>query len=158
MGDKTVIKGRAIQVRYATHASAIELHGLDQYASNELIAEAMSQFGVVDRAVIVCDDRGKSKGYAVVEFEWKKTAQKVLERFKNEMFVLGRLPKPVFAKPLTQNDEEDGVAESSLERIPGYKEERDFSPRFVPNDSYDYQLAQKWRDLYLEEQEKKQNL
>ena len=79
-----------IQVRFATHASAIELHGLDQYASNEVIEKAMSQFGNVERAVIVCDDRGRSKGYAIVEFEWKKSAQKVLDRFKEEMFVLGR--------------------------------------------------------------------
>lgn len=50
----------------------------------------MSQFGGVERSVIVCDDRGRSKGYAVVEFEWKKSAQKVLDRFKEEMFVLGR--------------------------------------------------------------------
>jgi len=50
----------------------------------------MSQFGVVERAKIVCDDRGRSKGYAIVEFEWKKSAQKVLDRFKDEMFVLGR--------------------------------------------------------------------
>lgn len=88
--DKKVVKGRTIQVRYATHASAIELHGLDQFASNELIEQAMSQFGAVERAKIVCDERGKSRGYAIVEFEWKKNAQKVLDRFKDEMFVLGR--------------------------------------------------------------------
>ena len=50
----------------------------------------MSQFGNVERAVVVCDDRGHSKGRAIVEFEWKKSAQKVLDRFKEEMFVLGR--------------------------------------------------------------------
>lgn len=156
--DKKVHKGRSIQVRFATHASAIELHGLDQYASNELVKDAMSQFGVVEKAVIVCDERGKSKGYAIIEFEWKKAAQKALERLKDEMFVLGRLPKPVFAKPLTQNDEEDGITEASLERLNGLKEERDFNPRFIPPNSYEYQLAQKWKDLYLEEQEKKTRL
>lgn len=88
--DKKLVKGRNIQVRFATHASAIELHGLDQFASNEIIEQAMSQFGVVERAKIVCDERGKSRGYAIVEFEWKKNAQKVLDRFKDEMFVLGR--------------------------------------------------------------------
>jgi len=156
--DKKIIKGRTIQVRFATHASAIELHGLDQYASNELIEKAMSQFGVVERAVIVCDDRGRSKGYAIVEFEWKKTAQKVLDRFKGEMFVLGRLPKPVFAKPLTQHDDEDGVTESSLERVPGIQQEREFNPRFISPSSFEYQWSQKWRDLYMEEQDKKAKL
>ena len=79
-----------MQVRFATHASAIELHGLDEFASNEYIEAAMSLFGTVERSVIVCDDRGRSKGYAVVEFGWKKSAQKVLDRLKEEMFVLGR--------------------------------------------------------------------
>lgn len=88
--DKKMFKGRNIQVRFATHASAIELRGLDRFATNEYIEKAMSQFGKVERSVVVCDDRGRSKGYAIVEFEWKKSAQKVLDRFKGEMFVLGR--------------------------------------------------------------------
>jgi len=156
--DKKLVKGRNIQVRFATHASAIELHGLDQFASNEIIEQAMSQFGAVERAKIVCDERGKSRGYAIVEFEWKKNAQKVLDRFKDEMFVLGRLPKPVFAKPLVQQDDEDGILEENLTRIQGYEQEREFQPRFIPPDAFEFQLAQKWRDLYLEEQEKKASL
>ena len=88
--DKKLLKSRNIQVRYATHASAIELHGLDNYASNDFIDKAMSTFGAVERCVVVCDDRGRSKGYAIVEFEWKKSAAKVLDRLKDEMFVLGR--------------------------------------------------------------------
>ena len=88
--DKKLLKGRNISVRYATHASAVELHGLDNYASNEFIGRAMSSFGAVERCVVVCDDRGRSKGYAIVEFEWKKSAAKVLDRLKDEMFVLGR--------------------------------------------------------------------
>ena len=79
-----------MQVRYATDASSIELHGLDQFASNEMIEQAMSQFGKVERARIVCDERGNSRGYAIVEFEWKKTATKVLASLKDELFVLGR--------------------------------------------------------------------
>jgi len=33
-----------------------------------------------------------------------------------------RLPKPVFAKPLTQNDDEDGITEESLERLQGIQQ------------------------------------
>lgn len=156
--DKKLFNGRNIQVRFATHASAIELHGLDRFASNEYIEKAMSQFGKVERSIVVCDDRGRNKGYAIVEFEWKKSAQKVLDRFKGEMFVLGRLPKPVFAKPLTQIDEEEGVKEENLERMQGIQMEREFQPRFISPSSYEYTLAKKWRDLYIEEEDKKARL
>lgn len=36
--------------------------------------------------------------------------------------------------------------------------EREFQPRFIPPDAFEFQLAQKWKDLYLEEQEKKASL
>ena len=36
--------------------------------------------------------------------------------------------------------------------------ERELQPRFIPPGSFEFQLAQKWRDLYLEEQEKKASL
>lgn len=36
--------------------------------------------------------------------------------------------------------------------------EREFQPRFVSADSFEYQMACKWRDLNLEEQEKKAQL
>jgi len=156
--DKKLFKGRNIQVRFATHASAIELHGLDMFASNEFIENAMSQFGQVERAVVVCDDRGRSKGHAIVEFAWKKSAQKVLDRFKGEMFVLGRLPKPVFAKPLIQVDEEEGVKDQDIERLQGFQNERNFAPRFISPSSFEYTWAKKWRDLYIEEEDKKARL
>jgi len=156
--DKKIIKNRPISVRYATHASAIELHGLDNYASNEFLLRAMSSFGAVERCIVVCDDRGRSKGYAIVEFEWKKAAAKVLDRFKDEMFVLGRLPKPVFAKPFVMNDEEEGVTEESLERLEGIEQERAHEPRFISPNSFEYTWAKRWRDLFIEEQDKKAKL
>jgi len=156
--DKRLHKGRNIQVRYATHASAIELHGLDNFASNDFIEKAMSTFGAVERCVVVCDDRGRSKGYAIVEFEWKKSAAKVLDRLKDEMFVLGRLPKPVFAKPYILTDEEEGVHEEALERLDGLEQEREHPPRFISPNSFEYTWAKRWRDLFIEEQDKKARL
>jgi len=156
--DKKLHKGRNIQVRYATHASAIELHGLDNFASNDFIEKAMSTFGAVERCVVVCDDRGRSKGYAIVEFEWKKSAAKVLDRLKDEMFVLGRLPKPVFAKPYILSDEEEGVHEEALERLDGLEQEREHPPRFISPNSFEYTWAKRWRDLFIEEQDKKARL
>lgn len=33
-----------------------------------------------------------------------------------------RLPKPIFAKPLAQQDDEDGINESQLERVHGLQQ------------------------------------
>jgi len=156
--DKKLVKNKNIHVHYATHASAIELHGLDNFASNDFIEKAMSMFGAVERCVVVCDDRGRSKGYAIIEFEWKKSAAKVLDRLKDEMFVLGRLPKPVFAKPFIRTDEEEGVPEEALERLEGLEAERAHEPRFISPNSFEYTWAKRWRDLFIEEQDKKAKL
>ena len=36
--------------------------------------------------------------------------------------------------------------------------EREFQPRFISPSSYEYTLAKKWRDLYVEEEDKKARL
>lgn len=36
--------------------------------------------------------------------------------------------------------------------------EREFNPRFISPSSFEYRWAQKWRDLYIEEQDKKAKL
>lgn len=83
-------KGRFLKVKFAAHQSAIEIHGLDRFSSNESLELAFAQFGVVERATVICDERGKSKGYAVVEFAYKKSAQTALQKINDGLFVLGR--------------------------------------------------------------------
>lgn len=39
-----------------------------------------------------------------------------------------------------------------------FNREREFTPRFISPNSFEYQLSQKWRDLYIEEQDKKAKL
>ena len=88
--DGYFYKGRHLKVKYAAHQSAIEIHGIDGFTSNESLEAAFVQFGAVERARVVCDERGKSKGYAVVEFAYKKSAQIALRRINEGLFVLGR--------------------------------------------------------------------
>ncbi len=88
--DGVSFKGRFIKVRFAAHQSAIEIHGIDRFSSNESLEQAFSQFGVVENARIVCDERGKSKGYAIIEFAYKKSAQVALQKINAGLFVLGR--------------------------------------------------------------------
>ena len=83
--------GRTLRVRFATHASALKVFNLGPIATNELLHQAFSQFGDVERAVVVCDDRGRSKGYGVVEFARKHAAQQALQQINDGLFLLGRL-------------------------------------------------------------------
>ena len=83
-------KGRYLKVRFAAHQSAIEIHGIDRYCSNESLESAFTQFGLVERATVVCDERGKSKGYAIIEFGFKKSARNALQKINDGLFVLGR--------------------------------------------------------------------
>ena len=56
--------------------------------SNELLEEAFSQFGEVESAVVVTDDRGKSLGYGIVDFARKAQAITAIQRCKAEPFLL----------------------------------------------------------------------
>ena len=84
-----------MKVKFAANQSAIEIHGIDRFTSNESLEAAFSMFGTVERATVVCDERGRSKGYAVIEFAFKKSAQTALQRINNGLFVLGRLDHTV---------------------------------------------------------------
>ena len=64
-------KGRTLRVRFATHGAALKVKYLPSHVSNELLEEAFTQFGDVERAVVIVDDRGKSTGEGIVEFARK---------------------------------------------------------------------------------------
>ena len=82
--------GRTLRVRFATHASALKVLNLNPMVTNELLHQAFSQFGDVERAVVVCDDRGRSKGYGIVEFSRKNNAQTAVQQVNEGLFLLGR--------------------------------------------------------------------
>lgn len=58
--------------------------------SNELLEEAFSQFGDVERAVVIVDDRGKPTGEGIVEFARKPGAQAAIKQISNGCFIMGR--------------------------------------------------------------------
>lgn len=82
--------GRTLRVRFATHAAALKVLNLCPVVTNELLQQAFSKFGDVERAVVVCDDRGRSKGYGIVEFARKSSAQSALQQVNDGLFLLGR--------------------------------------------------------------------
>lgn len=48
----------------------------------------MQQFGDVERAVVVVDDRGRSTGEGIVEFARKPGAQQALKRINDGVFLM----------------------------------------------------------------------
>ena len=58
--------------------------------SNELLEEAFSQFGQVERAVVVVDDKGRSLGRGIVEFARKSSATKALTQIRVGLFQISR--------------------------------------------------------------------
>uniref|UniRef100_A0A452SR47 Splicing factor proline and glutamine rich n=1 Tax=Ursus americanus TaxID=9643 RepID=A0A452SR47_URSAM len=123
--DDTPMRGRQLRVRFATHAAALSVRNLSPYVSNELLEEAFSQFGPIERAVVIVDDRGRSTGKGIVEFASKPAARKAFERCSEGVFLLTTTPRPVIVEPLEQLDDEDGLPEKLAQKNPMYQKERD---------------------------------
>lgn len=88
--DGSTHRGRALAVRFASISAAIHVSNLGPLVSNEMLEKAFSTFGDVERAVVVVDDRGRSKGYGVVEFARKGSATNAMQRSNEGFFMIGR--------------------------------------------------------------------
>lgn len=96
------------------------------------ILQAFSQFGPVERAIHVCDDKGRPSGEGFVEFERKSSAAEALKRINDGCFMLTAYialrslssrtlcstPHPIQVEPLEQRDEEDGLRETHIQNTP----------------------------------------
>ncbi|XP_023554935.1 paraspeckle component 1 [Octodon degus] len=51
--DGTILKSRPLRIRFATHGAALTVKNLSPVVSNELLEQAFSQFGPVEKAVVV---------------------------------------------------------------------------------------------------------
>ncbi len=56
--------------------------------TNELLEQAFSQFGEIERAIVVADERGRSVGEGIVEFARKPGAQAALKRCQDGILLL----------------------------------------------------------------------
>uniref|UniRef100_A0A672QE46 Non-POU domain-containing octamer-binding protein-like n=1 Tax=Sinocyclocheilus grahami TaxID=75366 RepID=A0A672QE46_SINGR len=127
--DDTVFRGRQIRVRFATHGAALMVKNLPQFVSNELLEEAFSMFGPIERAIVIVDDRGRPTGKGIVEFANKPSARKALDRCGDGAFLLSfniYSPRPPNSQP----------------------------PRFAQPGSFEYEYAMRWKALM--EMEKQQ--
>ncbi len=85
-----VVKGRDLKVRFAVSSSLVKVENIHPLVSNELLSDAFAQFGEVEEAVVVTDDRGKSKGCGIVEFARKQSAMNAISQCRNAPFLLTR--------------------------------------------------------------------
>ncbi|XP_056154721.1 splicing factor, proline- and glutamine-rich isoform X2 [Lampris incognitus] len=152
--DDIPMKGRPLRVRFATHSAALSIKNLSPFVSNELLEEAFSQFGMVERAIVIVDDRGRSTGKGIVEFASKPAARKALDRCSEGVFLLTTSPRPVVVEPLEQYDDEDGLPEKLAQKNPRYQKEREEPPRFARPGTFEYEYSKRWKSL--DEMEKQQ--
>ncbi|XP_031442416.1 splicing factor, proline- and glutamine-rich isoform X2 [Clupea harengus] len=152
--DDVPMKGRMLRVRFATHSAALSVKNLSPFVSNELLEEAFSQFGLVERAVVIVDDRGRSTGKGIVEFAHKPAARKAIDRCNDGVFLLTTTPRPIVVEPLEQYDDEDGLPEKLAQKNPKYQKEREQPPRFAHRGSFEFEYSQRWKSL--DEMEKQQ--
>ena len=87
--DGYLLRGKPLRVRFASQGAVVKVKNLSPNVSNELLKDAFEQyFGGVDRAVVIVDDRGKSVGEGIVEFEKKPAAQKCLNECTEGCFFI----------------------------------------------------------------------
>ncbi|XP_030638562.1 non-POU domain-containing octamer-binding protein isoform X2 [Chanos chanos] len=152
--DDTLFRGRQIRVRFATHGAALSVKNLPQFVSNELLEEAFSVFGPIERAIVIVDDRGRPTGKGIVEFANKPSARKALDRCADGAFLLTAFPRPVTVEPMEQLDEDEGLPERLISKNPQFHKEREQPPRFAQPGSFEYEYAMRWKALM--EMEKQQ--
>ncbi|XP_077572083.1 paraspeckle component 1-like [Stigmatopora nigra] len=152
--DDTPFRGRPIRVRFATHGAALSIKNLPELVSNELLEEAFTVFGPIERAVIVVDDRGRPTGKGIVEYTNKPAARKALEKCSDGAYLLTAFPRPIVVEPMDQLDDEEGLSEKLINKNQQYHKEREQPPRFAQPGTFEYEYAMRWKALM--EMEKQQ--
>ncbi|CAO2623504.1 Non-POU domain-containing octamer-binding protein, partial [Lemmus lemmus] len=134
--DNMPLRGKQLRVRFACHSASLTVRNLPQYVSNELLEEAFSVFGQVERAVVIVDDRGRPSGKGIA-------ARKALDRCSEGSFLLTTFPRPVTVEPMDQLDDEEGLPEKLV-----------IKNQFAQPGSFEYEYAMRWKALI--EMEKQQ--
>jgi len=131
--DGKMVSGRPMKVRFAPHQGALKVKNLGPWVSNELLHRAFSCFGDLERAFVMVDDRGRSKGEGVVEYERKPSALDALRRCSEGAFFLTASLRPVIVELMEEADDEDGLMDKALpKRNQEFGMEREMSKRQRP--------------------------
>ncbi|CAJ1087037.1 paraspeckle component 1 [Xyrichtys novacula] len=155
--DGVILKNRPIRIRFATHNCALKVRNLLPAVTNELLEQAFSQFGPVERAVVITDDRGRPTGRGIVEYANKQSARKALERCTEGALLLTTTPCPAIVEPAEHFDEEDGLPEKVMQKSPKYHKERELPPHFAQPGTFEFEYSSRWKALCeMEKQQREQ--
>ncbi|XP_078496357.1 non-POU domain-containing octamer-binding protein isoform X1 [Lissotriton helveticus] len=155
--DNLPLRGKQLRVRFACHSAALQVRNLPPFVSNELLEEAFSMFGLVERAVVIVDDRGRPTGKGIIEFSGKPAARKALDRCCDGSLLLTTFPRPVTVEPMEQYDNEEGLPEKLIPKNQMFHKEREQPPRFAQPGSFEYEYAMRWKALIeMEKQQQEQ--
>ena len=130
--DGKMQNGRNLRVRFAPHQGALKVKNLGQWVSNELLHRAFSVFGDLERAVVYVDDRGRSKGEGVVEFEKKPSAMEAFRRCTEGSFFVTSSLRPCIVELFDDTEDDDGLQEKMLpKRSSDFGKEREVGIRII---------------------------
>ncbi|XP_057674855.1 paraspeckle component 1 [Corythoichthys intestinalis] len=155
--DGTILNNRPIKIRIAAHGAALTVRNLLPVVTNELLEQAFSQFGPVERCIVLTDDRGRPTGKGFVEFASKAAARKALERCTEGALLLTATPCPAIVEPTEHFDDEDGLPEKLIQISPKYLKERSKTPHFAQPGTFEFECSSRWKALdELEKQQREQ--
>jgi len=144
----TMFKGKVLKVRFSPNGSTVKVKNLDEYVTNELLHAAFSVFGEIERCVVIVDDRGKSLGEGLVEFQRKNSALSAIRKCSENCYFLTSTLRPALVEMYEANDEIDGNSEKMVRKNHEYYSRRSVGPRFAVTDSIEHEYGMRWKNLY----------
>jgi len=156
--DGKTIHNRQIRVKRAPHPACIWIGKLPGMVSNEVLAEAFSMFGEIERAVVACDERGKAKGWGFIEFRRKVSVANAIKRCSEGHLLLTNSFQPIKVEPWLFVDDEFGIDHKALAGYPGVEQNLTLPPRLAQPGELDDTFAAKWKKLYEEESKLKSDM
>merc|ERR1711994_333900 len=159
LSGKTLEGGKNLRVRPSPDA-AVWIGDLPSIATNELLKQAFSRFGPINRAIVCCDTRGRSLGYGFVEFAYKGSATNCIEVCTTQPFLLSRSPQPVRVEPYRYKETDVGLPakEILLDRFYWQMIQSECNgagPRLIEDND---PIAAAWLNLYQQQKIAKQAL
>ena len=119
--DGKNVNNRSLKVKFAPHQAALRVKNLGPWVSNELLHRSFSVFGDLERAHVSVDDRGRSKGEGIIEFEQKRSAMEAVRRCTEGVFFVTASLRPVIVEQIEETEDDDGLLEKNL-----YKKSQEF--------------------------------
>ncbi|CAB3363781.1 Hypothetical predicted protein [Cloeon dipterum] len=147
--DGTQRRGKVLKIRFAPHGAIIKVKNLTSFVSNELLETAFGVFGEIERAYIITDERGKSTGSGIVEFQRKPAATLAVRKCNENCFFLTSALRPVIVEMHEELSDPEGLPEKSIYRKSGeYMKEREMGPRFANINSFEHDYGTRWKQLF----------